>query len=134
MNEKVLIVDDNETISEVLKDTLEAEGFSVVLCATGTEALEEIENGIYSSAVIDINLPDMNGRDILKSLKKRNHFSQAYILTGAPSMIELSEFIDLGAVDFFTKGELDLKYIVESLKFGAKRQNKWRQVFREFTA
>ncbi|MCM8533096.1 MAG: response regulator [Lentisphaeraceae bacterium] len=133
MNEKVLIVDDNETISEVLKDTLEAEGFSVVLCATGTEALAEIENGIYSSAVIDINLPDMNGRDILQSLKKRNHFSQAYILTGAPSMIELSEFIDLGAVDFFTKGELDLKYIVESLKFGAKRQNKWRQVFREFS-
>ena len=48
-------------------------------------------------------------------------------------MVELSEFIDLGAVDFFTKGNLDLPYITESVKFGMKKQLKWRQLFKVFT-
>ena len=133
MNKKILIIDDNENILQIMQDILETEGIESVICHSGKEALQEIENEIYAAAIIDINLPDMNGREILSALKKRNHFSQAYILTGAPSMIELSDFIDLGAVDFFAKGELDLKYIIESIQFGIKRQTKWRSLFKTFT-
>ena len=134
MNNKILIVDDNENILQVMQDILDTEDIESVICKSGKEALEEIEKEIYLAAIIDINLPDMNGRDILSALKKRNHFSQAYVLTGAPSMIELSDFIDLGAVDFFAKGELDLSYIVESIKFGMKRQQKWRSLFKAFSS
>ena len=134
MNKKVLLVDDNETILEVLTDVMEAGGLDSVICKTGAEALDCIEKEIYSSAIIDINLPDLNGREVSAALKKRNHFSQAYILTGAPSMVELSEFVEMGAVDFFTKGNLDISYIIESVKFGIKRQNKWRQIFKDFKA
>jgi DNA-binding response OmpR family regulator len=129
---KILLVDDNETIIEILSDIFESEDIETVSCLDGASAIAEIDKNIYSSAIVDINLPDMNGRQILAALKKRNQFTQVYILTGAPSMIELSEFIEAGAVDFFTKGELDLKYIVESVKFGIRRQEKWKQVFKCF--
>ena len=76
MNNKVLLVDDNEVILEVLADTLEIEGIETVKCTTGAAALNEIAKEIYSTAVVDINLPDMNGREILTALKKRNHFTQ----------------------------------------------------------
>ena len=133
MNDKILIVDDNENILQVMQDILDTKGIESVICKSGKDALVEIEKEIYAAAIIDINLPDMNGRDILSALKKRNHFSQAYVLTGAPSMIELSDFIDLGAVDFFAKGELDLGYIVESIQFGIRRQKKWRTLFKSFS-
>ena len=132
MNKKILIVDDDDAILVVMQDILENAGLESVICKTGGEALTEIDREVYSAAIIDINLPDMHGREVLSALKKRNHFSHAYVLTGAPSMVELSEFIDCGALDFFAKSELDIPYIVESIQFGLKRQEKWKSLFRTF--
>ena len=111
MNGKILIVEDNHNMSTVMHDILKNEGIESVICETGQAALEKINDEVYSMALIDINLPDMNGRQILEALKKRNHFSMAYVLTGAPSMVDFSEFIDLGAVDFFAKSDISFEIV-----------------------
>jgi len=132
MNGKVLLVDDNETILEVLGDLLEAEGYGYLKCRNGAEAVRAIRKEIYSAAIIDINLGDMHGLEILDEVRGRNQFTQSYILTGEPSMHMLSEFIEHGAMDFFAKSRMNTEYILKILQQGFERQEHWKSLFSLF--
>jgi two-component system NtrC family response regulator len=131
MNDKVLIVDDCEIVAEVFKDAFSLINIDAVKCKSAAAAMKEIEMNVYSAALIDVNLPDGNGLDVLKALKARNHFSMGYAFTGAPTFHELSEFINHGTVDFFVKSQMNVKEITESVLIGFKRQEKWRNIFEE---
>ena len=74
MNKKILIVDDCDSISEVLKDVMAISGIEGVVCATCSEALQKLEEDTYNAAIIDINLPDGHGLQILKAIKGKNPF------------------------------------------------------------
>ncbi len=61
MAKRILVVDDEPDIVELLRDILEAEGFDVAEAADSGEALERIREEIYDVAILDFNLPDMDG-------------------------------------------------------------------------
>jgi len=65
---RILIVDDNETIAEGLRWTLDDEGFDVVLAATGEEALDRVREGDIDLVVLDLSLHNEDGRDIYKRI------------------------------------------------------------------
>ena len=129
MNNKVLLVDDNEVMLEIIGDMLETENIAYHKCSGTQEAFEAIEKDIYSMAILDINLKDGHGLDVLDGIKKRNQFTICYIITGAPKMHMLSEFIEHGADDFFAKGQMDMKHILATVKSGFKKQEHWRNLF-----
>jgi two-component system chemotaxis response regulator CheY len=66
---KVLIVDDSETIRQQVSGALEAAGFSVVEAADGMSALEVLEGNGFSMAIVDVNMPRLNGLDMLERLR-----------------------------------------------------------------
>ena len=66
---KVLIVDDSETIRQQVSGALEAAGFSVVEAADGIAALEILEGNGFSMAIVDVNMPRLNGLDMLERLR-----------------------------------------------------------------
>ena len=132
MNNKILLVDDNEIMLEIIGDMLDTQNLEHVKCNCAKRAYELIEKDIYSMAILDINLQDGHGLDLLDAIKKRNQFTICYIITGAPKMHMLSEFIAHGADDFFAKGQMDMKHILDTVQLGFKKQANWRSLFSLF--
>lgn len=70
MKEKILVVDDDRAICEVVKDTLEIEGFSVITARGSDNAIEKIEQIHPMIIILDLNLPGINGFELTRILKK----------------------------------------------------------------
>ena len=66
MQTPILIVDDDPDIRESLSDMLSHEGYAVQSAATGNEALQHAKREQYGAALLDIQLPDLNGLSVLK--------------------------------------------------------------------
>ncbi|HEX7503697.1 MAG TPA: response regulator [Syntrophales bacterium] len=66
----VLITDDNDLIRETLEKALVGEGYRVQLAKNGQECLEAVRQGDIDLILLDMRLPDMNGLDVLKSLRE----------------------------------------------------------------
>ena len=71
MAKKILIVDDEKNIALVLKELFQAKGYEVWVAFTGKEALKHIGNEDLDLVSLDIQIPDMNGVEILKKVRKK---------------------------------------------------------------
>ena len=72
MRKSILIVDDSEDTLEVFQSTLEEEGFLVMAAKNGNEALNILKDHNFSVILLDINMPGMNGLQLLEEMKSRN--------------------------------------------------------------
>ncbi|VFJ12535.1 response regulator [Candidatus Nitrosocosmicus franklandus] len=77
---KVLIVDDNENITEVVKDFFELGNIECKTINNGVEGLAEIQNSNYDLILLDIAIPDYSGLDILDELKNKSIKSKNIVL------------------------------------------------------
>jgi DNA-binding response OmpR family regulator len=80
-NAKVLLIEDNEDASEIISIFLSDNGFSVDTVFTATDGVAYLKNNTYDIVILDINLPDFDGFEVLKSLK--NKISLPIIVTSA---------------------------------------------------
>ncbi|RJS78200.1 response regulator [Candidatus Bathyarchaeota archaeon] len=105
MEEKVriLIVDDDQNIIEVLKLILEARGYEVDAASTGNEAIEKSKTNIYNLAILDIKLPDMEGTKLLKALRETSPEMVKIMLTGYPQLQNAIDSLNDGADAYFIK-------------------------------
>jgi DNA-binding response OmpR family regulator len=83
---RILVVDDNETIRKTMKEILESEGYQVETASTGKEAIKKSNSGAFDLALLDIQLPDMEGVELLESLRDCIPKMRKVMLTGHPSM------------------------------------------------
>ncbi|OIN99109.1 MAG: hypothetical protein COX65_02750 [Elusimicrobia bacterium CG_4_10_14_0_2_um_filter_56_8] len=81
---RILVVDDEKSILEMLRYTLEAQGYLVITAETGAKALSWIKEVKLDLAIIDLGLPDMNGLEICREIKEnsRTRAIPIIILTG----------------------------------------------------
>lgn len=122
---KVLIVDDEKTIRETLKEILEDEGFQVFTEEVGSRTLQKIKEILPDVVVLDIFLPGISGLEVLEKLKEEGLTKNlaVVIVSGHGSVETAVRAIKLGAFDFIEK---PVKYdkFVEVLKAAAKRKGK----------
>ena len=78
-NEKILVVDDDDMISDLLKIILEDEGL-VTIARDGGEALGLLENGYYALIVSDVDMPRLNGIDLIRRIRAEPKFSALPII------------------------------------------------------
>ncbi len=83
---KILIVDDDESIRATMTAILEDEGYIVEAAKTGQEAIEKTNNNVYNVALLDIRLPDMEGVQLLESMKDTVPPMRKIMVTGYPSI------------------------------------------------
>lgn len=69
LKKRILVVDDEEAVRELISEVMISEGFNVDTASNGKEALDLIKNHIYDVAVIDFNLPDMDGLTLHHQVK-----------------------------------------------------------------
>lgn len=100
---KILICDDDELLSKVLNEELTAENFICKSVHRGSEALEELKVDNYDVVLLDLQLPDLKGFDILRFSTANLPFTQVIMLTGSSDIDVAVECMKLGAYDFITK-------------------------------
>ncbi len=103
MNEKILIVDDEESIRFTYRNFLEEAGYDVFTAENYDEALLVQAKIDFDLVFIDIILNGMTGIDLLKSFKNKNSNCQVIIITGVPTIETAAEAIRLGALDYIVK-------------------------------
>lgn len=99
---KILVLEDNEALSNVIRKGLEAEGYKVDLFDDGDEALESITNG-YSAFVLDINVPSLDGVTILKNIRDYNKKVPVIIISSNHEFETVKNSYEKGCNDFLKK-------------------------------
>ena len=102
-NEKVLIVDDDESVRWVLKKALEKDGIETALAKNATEALERIGEGDIAVTLMDIRMPGMNGFEALAKIQEDGKNISVVIMTAQATMQNAIEAMRRGAFDYITK-------------------------------
>lgn len=99
---KILVVDDEVKIADVVKSYLENRGYSVYVAYSGKEALQKFEKLNPALIVLDLMLPDMTGEEICKTLRKRSRVP-IIMLTAKVDEANILTGLDIGADDYITK-------------------------------
>ena len=99
---KILVVDDEVKIVEVVKSYLENSGYSVCEAYNGKEALDKFEKVNPALIILDLMLPDMTGEDICKTLRKKSRVP-IIMLTAKIEEEDILKGLNIGADDYITK-------------------------------
>ncbi|MBP1748453.1 MAG: two component system response regulator, sigma54-specific [Deltaproteobacteria bacterium] len=100
---RVLIVDDEEQLVEAFRKKLSRDGLSVTAAFTAREALAVMKKHTFDVCVLDIRLPDMDGVELLKTIKKNEPNLEIIMLTGHASVDTAIQSMKLGAYDYLSK-------------------------------
>jgi two-component system phosphate regulon response regulator PhoB len=103
--ERILIVEDEEDIAGLIAHHMEAAGFSVAVARDGAGALKEMEKQLPDLILLDLMLPDMDGTELCKSLKRRGSTSNIPIIMVTAKAEEVDRIVglELGADDYVVK-------------------------------
>jgi DNA-binding response OmpR family regulator len=100
---KILLVEDEAVLAQSILSFLVKEGFSAEWVSGYKAAIDKIEEETYDCFLVDISLPDGNGLNIVRFLKKNNADSGIIIITAKNSLNDRVEGLDLGADDYLSK-------------------------------
>lgn len=100
---RILIVDDEQAVRDVLAKVLQPVGFDIDFAATGSEALVQVKICLPSLVILDLKLPDLDGLEVLKQLKTIDPRLPVIILTGHESLKTAVEAMKKGAFHYLAK-------------------------------
>ncbi|MCI8494872.1 MAG: VanR-ABDEGLN family response regulator transcription factor [Lachnospiraceae bacterium] len=123
--EKVLVVDDEKEIADLVAFYLESENFEVTVCYSSKDALEQIEKVNFDIAILDVMLPGINGLDLCKEIRKSHNYP-VIMLTAKDEEIDKIRGLMLGADDYMTKPFRPLE-LVARVKAQLRRFKRYNQ-------
>jgi DNA-binding NtrC family response regulator len=119
--ETILVVEDKESMAQMLKETLELEGYEVVIASDGAEGIKKIKAIKVSLVLTDLKLPKKDGLDVLRASKDENPLIPVIVMTAHGSVETAVHAMKLGAFDFITK-PLDTDYLLLLMDRALKNQ------------
>jgi DNA-binding NtrC family response regulator len=102
-NSKILVCDDDETLCYLLKEQLLEEGFSADIVYDGRFAIDAIKHKNYDVLLLDLNMTEIQGEEVLKFVHEYSPSLRVIVLTAASDLRKAVECIKLGAYDFLSK-------------------------------
>src|SRR5690606_10832236 len=103
MNEKVLIVDDEQSIVTLLKYNLEKATFITDVAYDGLEAIRKTDSNSYDFIILDLMLPEMDGIEVCKHLRRNQIDTPVLMLTARDEEFDKVLGLEIGADDYLTK-------------------------------
>jgi len=114
---RILVIDDDATVRRSLEVALKKNGYDVNVAETGKEAIKKSKAKLYNLALVDLRLPDMDGIELLTSMREAAPKMVKIIITGYPSQENAIEAVNRGADGYMVK-----PYTMEELLRKIKEQ------------
>ncbi len=99
----ILVVEDKESMAQMLRETLESEGYSIVIARDGQEGIRQIKENRFDLVLTDLKLPKKDGIEVLKSSKTENPLAPVIVMTAFGTIETAVAAMKDGAFDFITK-------------------------------
>ena len=115
MNKKLLVADDERVVTDLIKIFFENEGFIVTTAFTGKEAEDAIEKDSPDILIVDLGLPDKDGLEIIKKIKKESPQTIVIVITGYCDDAKEQIIKELG-VDRYIKKPFGIQELLEDVK------------------
>lgn len=112
---RILVIDDERSIRNTLKDILEYEKYQVDLADTGPAGLDKLKNGEYDVVLCDIKMPGMDGIEVLEKMDEQGFDAPVVMISGHGNIDTAVEAIKKGAFDFIEK-PLDLNRLLITIR------------------
>jgi len=122
INVKVLIIEDEYSLADAIRESLEKEHLNVTMVTNGLDGEDEALTGLYDLILLDIMLPKKNGFEILKTLKEEKIKTPIIILTAKSEMDDKLNGLENGADDYITK-PFHMKELLARVKIILKRNS-----------
>jgi DNA-binding response OmpR family regulator len=103
MSMRILLVEDHERLANYVKIGLEKNRFLVDIAGNGEEALLMLEESHYEAVILDLGLPDCDGLDVLRTLRRRSHTIPVLVLTSRIDTADKVVGLNAGADDYLAK-------------------------------
>ncbi len=117
MTKKILLVEDNVTLSEMYADVLRDEGYEVITADDGVKATELIKNLNWDLLLLDIMLPKIDGISILREIVSSKDFNlkPVIIMSNVSEPTLVKQCMDLGVKEFLIKANIGLDQLLEKI-------------------
>lgn len=103
MKKTILLLEDDYTLGQTLVELLESEGYSVTLTRDGNEAVDATYENRFDLYIFDINVPDINGLELLKSLRDADDRTPTIFISALVDIKSISKAFEIGADDYIKK-------------------------------
>ncbi len=100
---RVLVVDDDRGLRDALRRALTMSGYEVRMAENGSDALREVTSGIPDAIVLDIGLPDIDGLEVTRQLRREGNRVPVLMLTARAAISDRIDGLDAGADDYLVK-------------------------------
>ncbi|VAX15886.1 hypothetical protein MNBD_NITROSPINAE02-1270 [hydrothermal vent metagenome] len=130
MNVKILIVDDEKSITDSLIRYFRLLDYDVEASNSPVDALEKIQKENYMIVVSDIMMPEMSGIEMLKKIKKFNGMIQVIMMTGVVTIENVLGCLSNGANDLFLKPLEELESIKNAVDDATTKLEKWESIIK----
>ena len=124
----ILVVDDDENIRMILRQSLEKAGYHVSTAKSAEEALNTLQRSFFNVVITDIMMAEMSGVELLMQIKEMNSLMQIFVMTSHSTLPHVIQCMQGGAYDFFEK-PLKIEDILISLGEAARRAARWSYLY-----
>ena len=121
MDGKILIVDDEKEIADLIEVCLQNDGYTVWKCYNGIEALKYVETVPFDLAILDVMLPKMDGRQVARQLRERRCGVPILMLTARSGVSDRVEGLEAGA-DYYLPKPFDARELIACVNALLRRQ------------
>jgi len=122
---KILIVDDEEAIINMMGLAFSRVGYDVISAESGKQALKILQQDKIHVVFTDLNMPEMNGIELCRAIRKLMPMAVVFAVTGYASLFELAECREAGFEDYFVK-PVNLKKLVQTADNAFEKLNRWK--------
>jgi len=119
----ILVIDDEKTMCNLLKDSLSEQGYNVTTTQKARNGLQHVRNSLFDLIITDLKMPKIDGIEIMRRIKKLDTDNMVIVITGYPSFETVQEALRLGAYDYITK-----PFNLEEIFFTVKRAVEFRRL------
>ncbi len=124
---KILVVNRDEELSERMKKGKETGHYSIEVAKTAAVALEKIKADKYHVVLIDTDMPDKNGIELLKEIKTYDCMAQVIMTSNNSTMEQIFDSMESGANDYITDPLLNLEELTNMIKYSVEKLERWRK-------
>jgi two-component system, NtrC family, response regulator AtoC len=100
---KILLIDDDPDMGNMMSLALKDHGINLIMAGSGREGIEKVRSELPELVLLDLNLPDMNGKEILKKIKETSENISIIVITGYGGERVAIDLMKAGAMDFISK-------------------------------